>query len=99
MSHSTLYGSIKKTFSLFIKIHRAITADIIAPLPQLIELRLDGNDIAVIERNALISAKSLKILSLHDNPLACDCKRQYFAEWLSNTTPQISTNVCSLNEI
>ncbi|XP_070497318.1 uncharacterized protein Lrt [Chironomus tepperi] len=70
---------------------RAITADIISPLPQLKELRLDGNDIAIIEKNALISAKNLKILSLRDNPLACDCKLQYFAEWLSNAT-QISAN-------
>ena len=74
---------------------RAITADIISPLPQLKELRLDGNDIAIIEKNALISAKNLKILSLRDNPLACDCKLQYFAEWLSNTT-QISANVIPL---
>ncbi|KAG5678843.1 hypothetical protein PVAND_008476 [Polypedilum vanderplanki] len=69
---------------------RAITVDIIAPLPQLRELRLDGNDIAIIEKNALVSAKNLKILSLRDNPLACDCKLQYFAEWLSNTT-QVSS--------
>jgi hypothetical protein len=84
--------NVKNEFYIFHFLHRAITADIIAPLPQLIELRLDGNDIAIIERNALISAKSLKILSLRDNPLACDCKLQYFAEWLSNTT-QISSNV------
>ena len=50
------------------------------------ELRLDGNDISIIERNSLESAGELKNLSLKDNPLACDCKLQSFAEWLSNST-------------
>ena len=82
--------TLKKSFSLY---HRAITSDIISPLPQLTELRLDGNDISMVD--ALFSAKNLKILSLRDNPLACDCKLQYFAEWLSNST-QLSLNVILL---
>jgi hypothetical protein len=71
---------------------RAITSDIIAPLPQLKELHLDGNDISIVEKNAMSSAKSLKILSLRDNPLACDCKLTYFAEWLTNGT-QLASKV------
>lgn len=65
---------------------RAITSDIIAPLPQLKELHLDGNDISIVEKNAMSAAKNLKTLSMRDNPLACDCKLTYFAEWLTNGT-------------
>lgn len=71
---------------------RALTSDIIAPLPQLKELRLDGNDISIIDRNAMTSTTTLKNLSLRDNPLACDCKLQPFAEYLMNTT-QLSSKV------
>lgn len=79
----------------FKKIHyRALTSDIIAPLPQLKELHLDGNDISIVEKNAMASAKSLKTLSMRDNPLACDCKLMYFAEWLSNGT-QLASKVCT----
>lgn len=38
------------------------------------------------------SSKNLKILSMRDNPLACDCKLTYFAEWLANGT-QIASKV------
>lgn len=74
----------------FNKFYRAITSDIIAPLPQLKELRLDGNDISIVEKNAMNSARNLKNLSLRDNPIACDCKLQYFAEWLGNATQLVS---------
>jgi hypothetical protein len=47
------------------------------------ELRLDSNEISIIERAALESAVNLKNLSLRDNPLACDCKMQSFVEWLA----------------
>lgn len=63
-----------------------MTADMIAPLPQLKEIRLDGNDISIVEKNAMSIAANLKNISLRDNPLACDCKLQYFAEWLTNAT-------------
>ncbi|CRL08738.1 CLUMA_CG021227, isoform A [Clunio marinus] len=72
---------------------RAITTDIINPLPQLSELKLDGNDISIVERNALNSAKNLKNISLRDNPLACDCKLQYFAEWLTSASQFDSKNL------
>lgn len=65
----------------------------ITPLPQLKEIRLDGNDISIVEKNAMNSAsKNLKNLSLRDNPLACDCKLQYFAEWLGNAS-QLASKV------
>lgn len=73
-------------------ISRAITSDIVSPLPQLQELRLDGNDISIVEKNAMTQAKNLKTISLRDNPLACDCKLQYFAEWLGNVS-QLSAKV------
>ena len=69
----------------------------IAPLPQLKEIRLDGNDISIVEKNAMNSAKNLKNLTLRDNPLACDCKLQYFAEWL-NTSSQLVPMVRKIDE-
>lgn len=62
----------------------------ITPLPQLKDIRLDGNDISIVEKNAMNNAKNLKNLSLRDNPLSCDCKLQYFAEWLANTSQLVS---------
>lgn len=67
-------------------LRRAITSDIIAPLPMLREIRLDGNDISIVEKNAFNSASHLENLSLRDNPISCDCKLQYFVEWLGNMT-------------
>lgn len=64
----------------------------IAPLPSLSDLRLDGNDISIVEKNAMNNAKNLRKLSLRDNPISCDCKLQYFAEWLGNSS-QISSKV------
>lgn len=75
---------------------RALTADMIAPLPQLKEIRLDGNDMSIVEKNALNSAKNLKNISMRDNPLACDCKLQYFAEWVANSSqlvPKVKTQI------
>lgn len=40
----------------------------------------------------MTAGKSLKVISLRDNPLACDCKLQYFAEWLGNAT-QLASKV------
>ncbi|GAB0090348.1 uncharacterized protein DMENIID0001_050750 [Sergentomyia squamirostris] len=61
---------------------RALTADLIAPLPSLKELRLDGNDISIVAKNALDGDSELHSLSLLDNPLSCDCTLKPFAEWL-----------------
>lgn len=63
--------------------YRALTSDLIAPLPSLKELRLDGNDISIVSKNALDGASELTRLSLQDNPLSCDCTLKSFAEWLS----------------
>lgn len=71
---------------------RALTSDLIAPLPALKELRLDGNDISIVAKNALDSAEHLHSLSLHDNPLSCDCSLKAFAEWM--TQSNISAQVC-----
>lgn len=70
----------------------------IAPLPQLKEIILDGNDISIVEKNAMNSAKNLKNLSLRENPLACDCKLQNFAEWL-NTSSQLVPKVESSKNV
>lgn len=61
------------------------------PLPSLKELRVDGNDISMVAKNAFIGANDLENLSLHDNPLSCDCSLKPFAEWLS--TSSISSQV------
>lgn len=61
------------------------------PLVSLKELRLDGNDITIIERDALTSAAKLNSLSLQDNPLACDCGIKPFTDWLAQSN--ISTQV------
>ncbi|KAJ6632785.1 Leucine-rich repeats and immunoglobulin-like domains protein 3, partial [Pseudolycoriella hygida] len=65
------------------KFFRALTSDLIAPLPSLRELRLDGNDISIVAKNALSGANELHSLSLQDNPLSCDCTLKPFAEWLT----------------
>lgn len=82
--------------SIFSDISRAITSDIIAPLPFLNDLRLDGNDISIVEKNAMNMATSLRKLSLRDNPISCDCKLQYFAEWLGNAS-QLASKVLTEN--
>lgn len=64
---------------------RALTGDLIAPLPGLKELRLDGNDISIVAKNALDGANELHSLSLLDNPLSCDCTLKPFAEWLGSS--------------
>lgn len=61
----------------------------ITPLPLLKVILLDGNDISIVEKNALNAARNLKNISLRDNPLACDCKLQYFAEWLTNSSQMV----------
>lgn len=71
---------------------RALTSDLIAPLPALRELRLDGNDISIVANNALDTAQHLHSLSLHDNPLSCDCSLKAFAEWM--TQSNIPSKVC-----
>ncbi|XP_055688903.1 uncharacterized protein LOC129793172 [Lutzomyia longipalpis] len=63
---------------------RALTADLTAPLPALKELRLDGNDISIVAKNAM-DASELHSLSLLDNPLSCDCTLKPFAEWLGRS--------------
>lgn len=65
---------------------RSLTSDLILPLPSLRELRLDGNDISIVAKNALDGAHELRSLSLHDNPLACDCSMKPFAEWIATST-------------
>jgi Leucine-rich repeat (LRR) protein len=73
---------------------RALTSDLIAPLPSLKELRLDGNDISLVAKTALMNTSnrinSPLALSLQDNPLACDCNLKPFAEWLSNSSVILS---------
>ncbi|XP_059609209.1 leucine-rich repeat-containing protein 15 [Phlebotomus argentipes] len=64
---------------------RALTSDLIAPLPALKELRLDGNDISIVAKNALEGTNELHSLSLLDNPLSCDCTLRPFAEWLGSS--------------
>ncbi|KAM7345896.1 leucine-rich tendon-specific protein isoform 1-T7 [Cochliomyia hominivorax] len=64
---------------------RALTSDLIAPLPSLIDLRLSGNDISIVARNALDGAQELKCISMQENPLSCDCTIREFAEWLQKT--------------
>lgn len=68
----------------------------ITPLPQLQDIRLDGNDISIVEKNAMNNAKNLTNLSLRDNPLSCDCKLQYFAEWFANASNLVSKVCCFL---
>lgn len=63
-------------------VHRALTADLVMPLPSLKELRVDGNDISMVAKNAFIGANDLETLSLRDNPLSCDCSLKPFAEWM-----------------
>lgn len=63
---------------------RALTMDLTAPLPALKELRLDGNDISIVAKNAMDSSE-LHSLSLLDNPLSCDCTLKPFAEWLGSS--------------
>lgn len=63
------------------------------PLPSLKELRLDGNDISMVARNAFNGTRSLESLSLKDNPLSCDCSLKPFAEWLQ--TSKITSKVMS----
>lgn len=70
---------------------RALTTDLVVPLPSLKELRLDGNDISMVARNAFNGSRSLETLSLKDNPLSCDCSLKPFAEWLklSKIAPKV----------
>lgn len=72
-----------QSVSLIFLFCRALTSDLIAPLPSLRELRLDGNDISIVAKNALSGASELHSLSLQDNPLSCDCTLKPFAEWLT----------------
>lgn len=67
---------------------RALTADMIAPLPGINELRLDGNDITLIAESALHKVNHIHSLSLHDNPLSCDCMLRPFAIWMRNSSTQ-----------
>lgn len=46
---------------------------------------MDGNDISIVAKNALDGAHELRSLSLHDNPLACDCSLKPFAEWMAQS--------------
>ena len=62
-----------------------MTSDLIVPLPSLKELRLAGNDISIIAKNALDGAKELVSLSLQENPLSCDCSIRPFSEWLQES--------------
>lgn len=50
----------------------------------------------MVEKNAMNTAKSLKKLSLRDNPIACDCKLQHFAEWLANAS-QLESKVIKIH--
>lgn len=61
---------------------RALTLDLVAPLPEMAELNLDGNDITLLEQSAVEKLTPNQSLSLHDNPLNCDCKLKPFANWL-----------------
>lgn len=76
---------------VFRHIYRALTSDLIMPLPSLKEIRLDGNDISMVAKNAFNGVKSLEILSLRDNPLSCDCSLKPFAEWMlrSKIRPEV----------
>ncbi|XP_046403592.1 uncharacterized protein LOC124169133 [Ischnura elegans] len=63
---------------------RALTADVVAPLRSLEELRLDDNDISMVASGAMgAAARTLRRLTLSDNPLNCDCNMAEFASWLS----------------
>lgn len=77
---------------MFDHCYRALTADLVMPLPSLKELHVDGNDISIVAKNAFIGANDLEILSMRDNPLSCDCSLKPFAEWLSRSS--ISPQVC-----
>lgn len=89
-------AAVTRFLNLFVIFHlifsfRALTSDLIMPLPSLKELRLDGNDISLVSRNAFNGSRSLETLSLKDNPLSCDCSLKPFAEWLqtSKITPKV----------
>lgn len=68
-----------------------MTSDLIAPLPSLKEIRLDGNDISIVAKNAMDGANEIHSLSLLDNPLSCDCSLKSFAEWL------LQSNISSID--
>lgn len=75
----------------YFHIHRTLSADLIAPLPSLQELCIDGNDISIVAKNAFETTDTLAGLSLADNPLSCDCSMRSFAEWMS--TSKLSAQV------
>lgn len=82
---------IHKQINISTYFYRALSSDLIRPLPSLKELRLDGNDISIVSKNAINGARSLESLSLRNNPLSCDCSLKPFAEWMS--TSKISSQV------
>lgn len=72
-----------------------------SPLPSLKELRVDGNDISMVAKNAFIGANDLENLSLSDNPLSCDCSLKPFAEWISRSSisSQVNMRIANLKLI
>lgn len=79
---------------------RALTLDLLAPLPLLNELHLDGNDIALIDDSAAEKLRPTTRLSLHDNPINCDCSLKSFANWLKNISNAESVGaICSTPQL
>lgn len=76
-------------------IFRTLSSDLVAPLPSLKELQLDGNDISIVARDAFSTVNHLESLSLKDNPLSCDCSLKPFAEWMltANISQKVATFV------
>lgn len=50
-------------------------------------LKLDANDIEVIDHCVLAQFDQLDSLDLHDNPLQCDCQLRWLREWTVSLSP------------
>uniref|UniRef100_A0A336LX41 CSON006892 protein n=1 Tax=Culicoides sonorensis TaxID=179676 RepID=A0A336LX41_CULSO len=60
---------------------RAVSAELISPLPFIQQLDLSDNDITTVHPNALKNVTTLKNFLLFNNPLNCDCNLRNLKEF------------------
>ena len=70
-------------------------------LQELDFLYLDGNEIQIIPQSLLPLFSRLKNLTLHDNPLHCNCELRWFVKWIEkhrDILQQVDTVRCKTPE-